>query len=150
MNITFERAATNDAEQIIAARNLSFYHDYIKYGVCPGYNRPYAAMVNAIDENFVYKIMCEGQVIGDISVKDCGEGHYYLSCLCVIPEYENLGIGSLAMKYIDKNFPDATLWTLETPSDKLRNHYFYKKHGFTITCESYDNVVAITHFERKT
>jgi GNAT superfamily N-acetyltransferase len=89
--------------------------------------------VKSISRHIVFKILCNEIVVGDIIVRNNGNGDYFLGCICVIPDYENKGIGHLAMNYIDGCFTDAKRWSLETPSDKLRNHYFYKKHGFEIS-----------------
>lgn len=148
MNIQFEHAVLEDADTLISVQNKSFYSDFIKYGVCPGYNRSHDSMVESISRNNVYKILCDGIVVGDIIVRDNGNGNYYLGCICVIPDYENNGIGQLAMKFIDACFPDAKHWSLETPSDKLRNHYFYKKLGYEITKEYTVDSVQISFFEK--
>ncbi len=70
MNIQFERASLEDADILISVQNKSFYSDFIKYGVCPGYNRTHDSMVERISQNHVYKILCNGIVIGDIAVRD--------------------------------------------------------------------------------
>ena len=148
MTIQFERAVLEDADALISVQNQSFYSDFIKYGVCPGYNRSHDSMVESISRNNVYKILCDSIVVGDIIVKDSGNGNYFLGCLCVIPDYENKGIGQHAMKFIDTSFPYAKHWSLETPSDKLRNHYFYKKHNYEITKEYTIDNVQISLFEK--
>ena len=105
-------------------------------------------MTESIARNYVFKILCDGMVVGDVIVKDNGNEDYYLGCLCVIPDYENRGIGQAAMRFIDDCFPDAKHWSLETPADKMRNHYFYIKHGYEVTRE-YDVEGAIISFFEK-
>ena len=148
MNIQFARASLEDADILISVQNKSFYSDFIKYGVCPGYNRTHDSMAERISQNHVYKILCDGIVIGDIAVRDNAHGDYYLGCICILPAYENKGIGQSAMNFIDSCFPDAKHWSLETPSDKLRNHYFYKKHGYEVTKEYDVEGVLISFFEK--
>ncbi len=148
MNVQFVRAVLEDADSLISIQNQSFYVDFIKYGVCPGYARSRDSMIESILHNFVYKILCDGIVVVDIIVRDKGNADYYLGCICVVPDYENVGIGQLAMNFIDECFPDAQHWSLETPSDKLRNHYFYKKHGYGITKEYVVDGVGISFFEK--
>lgn len=148
MNIQFERAVLEDADILISVQNQSFYSDFIKDGVCPKYNRSHDSMVESVLHNYVYKIFCDGVVVGDIIVKVNGIGDYYLGCLCVIPGYEGKGIGHLAMEFITTCFPDAKHWSLETPSGKLRNHFFYKKHGYEVTKEYDVNGVPISFFEK--
>ncbi|MDD6794386.1 MAG: GNAT family N-acetyltransferase [Clostridiaceae bacterium] len=71
-----------------------------------------------------------------------------MCCVCVIPEYENKGIGQKAVKFLESQFPEAKHWSLETPADKLRNHHFYKKLGYNITKKYMDGPVKIVLFEK--
>ncbi len=148
MEIKFERATIDDVEALINVRNKSFYADYLKYGECPGYNISKEKMINSVLNKISYKIVCDNQIVGNISVRDNQDNTYYLSCLCVIPDYENKGIGKEAIRFIESEFPNATLWTLETPADKIGNHYFYKKAGYSIIKEYLDGSVKIVLFEK--
>ena len=148
MDIQFERAVLEDTDALITVQNQSFHSDFIKYGVCPGYGRSHDNMAESVSSHFVYKILSGGTIVGDIIVRDNGDGVYHLGCIRVIPDYENKGIGHLAMQFIDTCFPCARHWTLETPSDKLRNHYFYKKHGYKVTNEYDVEGVLISFFEK--
>ena len=149
MKITFEKATIDDAETLISIRNLSFYSDYIRYGECPGYNISKDDMINSIRNGNSYKILCDKEVAGNISIKDNRDGTYYLGCLCVIPSFENKGIGKEALRFIESEFPDATAWTLQTPSDKEKNHYFYKKMGYIAVKEYIEGAVRLSVFEKK-
>ncbi|HPF86770.1 MAG TPA: GNAT family N-acetyltransferase [Candidatus Limiplasma sp.] len=148
MDVQFLRAVPEDADRLIAVQDQSFYADYVKYGVCPGYRRTRESMLESISRRIVYKIQCDGNIVGDIIVRDEGGGAYYLGCLCVIPTYENRGIGQLALAFLDQHFPDAAHWALETPADKERNHYFYQKHGYRVTKEYPVDGVLISYFEK--
>lgn len=148
MNIHIDQATIKDVEKLIVVQNQSFLSDYLLYGECPGYDRTYDSMKKSIEDCYVFKIMDDDNVIGDIIIKDKGAHNYYLGCLCVIPTYENMGIGQIAMKFVFNYFSDATHWSLETPLQKERNHYFYKKHGFKITKEYLDGTVKIVLFEK--
>ena len=148
MKIEFERATLADVDALIDVQNKSFYADFAKYGTCPGYNRSHTSMAESISQYYVYKIICDGIVVGDIIVRDNGNGDYFLGCICVIPAYENKGIGQLAMAFIDTCFPHAKHWTLETPSDKVRNHYFYQKHGYRVAKEYPVDGVRLSFFEK--
>lgn len=149
MNIKFERATINDCDALINVRNQSFYADYIKYGECPGYNCSKENMTNCIINRISYKIICNNQIIGNISVTDNHNSTYHLGCLCVIPDYENKGIGQEALRFLERVFPNATIWNLITPEDKERNHYFYKKAGYTIAKEYVKGSVKVVLFEKR-
>ena len=148
METIIERATINDADSLIDVQNQSFLSDFQKYGICPSYNQTKEKIASHIISDNVYKIIADSRIIGDIVIiKKAGE-HYHLQCICVVPKYENGGIGNTAMRFIEREFPEAILWTLVTPSDKLRNHYFYQKHGFQITREFFTEDVRMSYFEK--
>jgi len=149
LEINFIRATIEDVETLINVQNKSFFSDYIKYGECPGYNRSKQSMKNSVLNGFTYKIICDGKIVGDIIARDNGGNTYFLGSLCIIPSYENKGIGQEAIRFIESKFPSATKWNLETPVDKKRNHYFYKKVGYRIIKEYMDGNVKIVLFEKK-
>jgi len=149
MEVKFERAAADDTEALANVRNKSFYADYVKYGECPGYNKFIESMKSSILNRIAYKIICNGQLVGNVSLRDNKDNTYYLGCLCIIPEYENKGIGQKAVRFIESQFPGAICWTLETPADKDKNLYFYKKMGYTITNEYMHGTVKVVLFEKK-
>ena len=122
LKIEFIRASEEDAKKFVEVQDKAFYSDYIKYGVCPGYGRNVESITESMKRNVVFKIVADGEVVGKVSAKnnEYDEGH--LDCLCIIPEYENKGIGQKAVAFIEKQFDDVKKWLLETPVDKLRNH----------------------------
>lgn len=124
MEIEFIKASEDDAEKFVEVQNKSFYSDYLKYGMCPGYGRNAKEIIEAMKNDFVFKIVVDKEVVGKISVKQIKDDEYHVNCLCIIPEYENKGIGQKAMAFIEKQFSYAKKWSLETPADNLRNHYF--------------------------
>jgi GNAT superfamily N-acetyltransferase len=148
LNIQIEKATVEDTNELIRVQNQSFLSDYILYGICPGYGRSYDSMKKSIETCYVFKILDGDTIIGDIIVREKGNDDYYLGGLCVIPAYENKGIGHIAMKFIFDLFSDVKHWSLETPLLKGRNHYFYKKHGFEITKEYLVGSVDICLFEK--
>lgn len=148
MKIEFERATIDDVDKLIDVQKKSFYSDFVKYGECPGYNHSKESMTNIVLNRITYKIICNNQIVGDIIVRDNNDSTYFLGGICVVPDYENHGIGQEAIKFIESQFHNATVWTLETPADKERNHYFYKKMGYTIVDEYMDGSVKIVLFKK--
>ncbi|GFP75326.1 GNAT family N-acetyltransferase [Clostridium fungisolvens] len=151
MEIKFEIANIEDAEVLVEVRNLSFFSDYIKYGECPGYNISIESMTNTLLNTKIksYKIFSDEKVVGNISVRENNDNTCYIGCLCVIPSYENRGIGQHAIRFVEKEFSNVTVWSLETPADKERNHYFYKKLGYNIVDEYMSGSVKVVLFEKK-
>ncbi len=148
LNITIERASLDDVKNIIEVKNKSFYEDYIKYGEGLGFRSTVEGITKTVQEKIVYKIQSYGDMIGYISITKKNDDDFYLNSLCVIPEYENKGIGQMAMAFMENQFPQAKHWSLEALADKERNHYFYKKHGYRITKEYMVGTVKIVLFEK--
>ena len=148
MEIEIKLATPEDIDALIEVQNQGFLEDYTKYGECPGYNRTHESMLGSINKGITFKIIADNKIVGDIIVYKKSDNHYFLGCLCIIPEYENKKIGQKAMSFLDTYFTDAKHWSLETPADKDRNLYFYKKHGFEITKKYLDGSVEIVLFEK--
>ncbi|MDP4093503.1 MAG: GNAT family N-acetyltransferase [Bacillota bacterium] len=129
-DIVFERACKDDAPGLIEARNKSFFDDFIKFGECPGYNIPLDVMKQMIEYVNIYKIKIRNIIVGDISVHRMEDGLFRIGCLEVIPGFQNKGIGSRTVAFIEKKFPQAREWSLETPVQNYRNCCFYEKLGF--------------------
>ena len=133
MSLKYIKAKKEDANMLIEIYNASFYDDYIKYGECPGYGKTKENMESSIEKFPKLIIYCDDIPVGVISVENRGKGEYYLGCLCVIPRYQNKGIGTQAVKYMLSYYADWRKITLITPADKEENINFYtKKCGFTI------------------
>lgn len=106
--------------------------------------------------SFVRAEDCDGEIFVEIQNKSFKEDYLrygecytcHLDCLCIIPQYENQGIGQKAVEFIESQFPNATSWYLETPSDKKRNHYFYIKCGYEITDEKMEGNVKVVIFSK--
>ncbi|KNY28284.1 GNAT family N-acetyltransferase [Pseudobacteroides cellulosolvens] len=129
MNIIIERASEDDAIEIIKVRNKSFYEDFLDFGECPGYNISIDEMKKKIQKFVIYKISVDGKIIGDISI-DIRENYFWIGCLEIIPEFQNFGIGTEVLKFIEEKHPEAKIWGLETPAQNYRNCCFYEKMGF--------------------
>ena len=52
-----------------------------------------------------------------------------LICMYILPEYQNKGIGELAIKTIEEMHP-AEKWIPDTPEVSVKNKRFYKKCGY--------------------
>jgi GNAT superfamily N-acetyltransferase len=134
MQITFERATPDDAAALAEASKLAFEHD-IHYGAPavggpPGYDSAgwQAAMMQ--QATAYYKILADGQIAGGIIVFDLGNERYELGRLFVAPAFQDRGIGTRAMGFIERAHPAARCWQLGTPTWAVRNQHFYEKCGY--------------------
>ena len=135
VNIKLEKADECDAEQIISIRNQCFYDDYVQFGECPGFNIPLDKMKIRIQEGNLFKITIDNEITGDISVHILDSGVHWIGCAAVAKKYQNRGIGSFAIKEIEKKYRSARIWQLETPLSNIRNCRFYEKLGYKVIGE---------------
>ena len=151
MNIEFKLANIDDIKKIIEVQNKSFYDDYISYGECPVYNEPEQKILEFIngENETVYKILKDNEIIGDIVIRRMESNKYYLRTISLIPEYQGLGIGQMALKYIEEEHPGASEWELITPFKSYRNHHVYEKMGYVKVEEYKQSDVLIMFRYRK-
>lgn len=137
-------AVPKDAELLIRIYNAAFYSDYLKYGVCPGYGKTKEAMEESICRYPKHILLWESRPVGCVSCKNLGDGAYEIGCLCVIPEYQNRGIGSQAVQWLKTVHGDWRRFTLVTPLDNPKNLRFYtEKCGFRQISTEQDGPVAL-------
>lgn len=147
MELTYRKAVKDDANLLIEIYNASFYDDYVLYGECPAYGQTKEQMEQSIEDFTKYIVLNDNIPVGVLSFKDNGDWHYYLGCLCVIPEYQGLGIGTKAFQYMLSVCPDWKEITLVTPADKTQNVKFYtEKCGFNIGENVMDGKVEVVNF----
>lgn len=119
-----------DAELLIDIYNAAFYDDFVRYGECPAYGRTIERMRQSIEMMPKLIISADGEAVGCVSLRDDGDGKYYIGCLCVVPSYQHKGIGTAVVEYIKQLYKDWREFYLVTPSDKSENIAFYASLGF--------------------
>lgn len=92
-------------------------------------------LINYIKNNLYFKIVRDNEIIGGIHIQAMNNHHYDLSRIYIKPSEQNKGIGQQSLKFIEKEFPHVTKWTLDTASVCVRNHYLYEKLGYKKTEE---------------
>ena len=150
MEIAYRKANAEDAELLIGIYNAAFYQDYIKYGECPGYGKTKEMMKKSIAESAKLIILCDEKPVGVISCKQIENKQYEVGCLCIIPEYQGMGIGTKAFNFALSYFDDWEKFTLVTPVDKEENVKFYtQKCLFGIDSVEMDGDVKVFRFVRE-
>ncbi len=128
--ITIIKAQAEDANELLKVKINAFKQEVDLYGSGPpGYDDIKKEIVPIKAGNY-FKIMNEGKIIGGIITDNKSIGNYYIRGLFIDLEFQNRGIGTLAMNFLEKEFPNAKKWSLETPHLSFRNHHFYEKMGF--------------------
>mgnify|MGYP001350334234 CR=1 FL=1 len=144
MELSYRCAVTDEADLLIDLYNKSFCQDFHRYGECPAYGRTKEHMQKSIKMFPKKIILCDNIPIGVISAENKGNGDYYLGCLCVVPEYQNKGIGMRAIQHLLDSHTDWKRISLITPADKDENVYFYtQKCGFRIDGTELDGNVKV-------
>lgn len=133
MNISFRRALPEDAENLVQVQIAAFHHDSVLYpgvslGGPPGYDSVESTLRQIREMNY-YTIRFEERIIGGVGLRDVATGHIHLDLLYIDPEFHNLGLGTLAIEFLESTHP-ATKWTLDTPDYAVRNQHFYQKFGY--------------------
>lgn len=147
MTIEYRRAVPEDAEMLINIYNASFYSDYKRFGVCPGYGKTIEMMEASIRDNPKYIILCDNKPVGCVSCKMLEARVYEITCLCIVPEYQGKGLGTQAVQFVKALYDDWEKITLVTPLDKKENVKFYtEKCGFSIASIEKDGNVELARF----
>lgn len=149
MKIEYRRAGECDCDELIRINNEAYRADFLRYGECPGYQISYDQMRESLQKEDVekYLIYVDGIAVGVVSIVKKAEHAYYLSNLCIVPEYQHRGIGQKAIAFVVHHYRDLKELSLVTPADKEENVSFYtKKCGFKIIGEKMDGNVKVAIF----
>lgn len=128
--ISIERAKTEDAAELLQIKIRAFRDEVALYSFGPPGYDSYEEQLRAIQENQYFKIIYSGKMIGGICVRVLSKRSYWIGALYIDTPYQNSGLGSKAMEILEKEFPDAVSWSLDTPYLSFRNHHFYEKLGY--------------------
>lgn len=137
--IAFELATPDDVPALTDVQIRCFdddarQHDLGERGGPPGYDSEAWQSV-MMQHAAYYKIVDDGRIIGGMIAFDLGGGHFELGRIYLDPVYQNRGIGTQALRFVEAAHPQATRWTLDTPSWARRNRHFYEKMGYVKTGE---------------
>ena len=129
--ICLEHAQPDDARELLRIQTTAFAVDLEKYGSGPSGFDSLEWQIDMIESGNYYKIILDGEkIIGGMVVFDKGEDYLHLTRIFIDPDYQNMGLGQLAVCMVERDYPEARRWTLDTPYLNLRNHYFYEKLGY--------------------
>ncbi len=152
MNITIERAVVADVEDLVRIQIAAFHYDSVLYpeveiGGPPGYDSAEETL-KRIQQHHFYKFVHAGQLVGGMIVWDMGEGHSHLDLIFIDPAYQNRGIGTQAMQFVEQAYP-AKRWTLDTPVWAVRNRHFYEKLGYVKVREYEQEGFPLIAYEKR-
>lgn len=128
--IEFNLVKENESELLREIAVKSFEKDKNRYGSFPPGIDSIEWHKNQSKSKMYYKIIYNAKIIGGIRIFNMKKGHYRLGAIFILPNYQNLGIGHRSIEFIENSYPDAKMWSLDTPYKSYNNHYFYEKHGY--------------------
>jgi GNAT superfamily N-acetyltransferase len=128
--IVFKEATLEDANELVEVKIEAFKEDVLLYGAGPSGYDSIDFQRKLILNNICYKILDKHKIIGGFVLFDKGNSHYRIGNIFIDPKYQNKGIGTLTIQFIEKEFNHVKKWSLDTPYLSYRNHHFYEKMGY--------------------
>jgi RimJ/RimL family protein N-acetyltransferase len=133
-HVRLRRFEREDAEVLAAVSRRAFEND-VRHGAPepggpPGYDSPDWQLEMGETATAYLVIVVEDRVVGGMIVFGSA-GEYWLGRMFIDPDQQGCGIGTAAVAELEQGFPDARLWSLETPPWNRRNHRFYEKVGYS-------------------
>jgi GNAT superfamily N-acetyltransferase len=131
--ISISPANADDAESLTAIQKQAFERLYKIY---QDEGNPYLRGSNEIEYQVkngivdIYKIFADDSLCGGISIRNNGNGEYYLHRIYVLPKLQGKGIAQKTIKLCEKNYPDAKRWKVDFPIDQLANKKCYENNGY--------------------
>jgi len=150
--ITIEKVQDADVETMTGVKQRAFEAELKKYGVSPEVFCTDEWTRHAMTHGDYYKILQDTQIVGGLHVFVFGQDFYNcheLNSIFVLPEYQNQGIGTRAIRFLEETYPFARKWRLETPSLSFGNHHFYEKNGFVKVREVNEGEVTVFIYYRE-
>ncbi len=138
--IMLEAVREDELEQLHDMQVKSFMPLYRKYedAGSPAIETIERVRNRASQENRKYYfIVKDGARVGAINVgykvADNNESCVSISPIFILPEYQNQGIGYIAIQKVFNLHPQTTVWKLETILQESANCHLYEKCGFVQT-----------------
>ena len=102
-----------------------------------------------------YFILKDGARVGAVNIgrkaSDTEEGSLYISPILILPKYQNLGIGYIAIQKAFEMYPDTKVWKLDTILQEKGNCHLYEKCGFVRVGEEHviNEHMTIIDYEKR-
>ena len=99
---------------------------------------PAAESLDRIEQRFrqsytdYYLILNGDQVVGMLRVCNFGI-NCRLSPICILPEHQGRGFAQEAIRSVEKHYPEALFWQLDTIAQEGKLCYLYEKLGYQKT-----------------
>ena len=147
MSLQFQKASTSDALTLNGMSKRAFDSDVNLGGPSSGGPLGYMSVpfhTKMARQGHLYKLTEDGLIVGGAILFLKGNvlnvGRIFIS-----PEHFRKGYGIFMMQEIEKLFPEAKEFTLDTPVWNVRTNSFYAKLGYTEIKRNNDFVFYTKH-----
>jgi len=131
--IKLVRATVEDAPKILEIKLRAFASEFETYGkaaIPPEFDSIEKQIRTITEQPYFFKIIKDGRISGATLAVDLSCGVFYLASIYIDADRQNQGIGTDALKIIEREFSQAKIWRLETPYLSYTNQRFYEKFGY--------------------
>jgi|NGEPerStandDraft_9_1074522.scaffolds.fasta_scaffold22928_2 ribosomal protein S18 acetylase RimI-like enzyme len=132
LDMIIRRTNVDEAEDILNVQKEAFQADLEKYEdfeTSPA-TEPIKKLLYKINKNIHYTILINDRIIGGAEVRLDSPTECYINRIFVLPQYQDKGLGTRIMNFIENEYPNVMKWTLSTPHKNHRNQHFYEKFGY--------------------
>lgn len=136
MDISIERAAVEDAPEILALQKAAFRSEAEFYGdfSIEPLAQTRESLVKQFSTHVIWKAVHGNRIVGSVRAR-CEGDVVSVEKLVVAPEFQGRGIGTLLMRAVESEFGDKT-FVLWTGSRSKRNIGLYTKLSYATTGET--------------
>ena len=130
-SLLIERARVEDAATILDLQKLAYLSEVEIYNNAsiPPLTQTLDGIRAEFDNQIFLKALIDERIIGSVRAYQTEET-CHIGRLVVHPDFQNQGIGSRLMKYIEDVFENAGRFELFTGDNSERNLYLYHKLGY--------------------
>lgn len=153
IQLIYKTATLRDIRLIRRINRLAYRKYYEGHKNWTGYKASYFIMAKYLlnKNRITLKVISNNVIVGTVSVYiNSKDRTYYIDNLCVLPKYQNHGMGKTIMKQVESMFGEADCWRLYTPEDDRKNNEFYKKLGYSIKAQRTLDDITVNIFEKNT
>lgn len=135
-----------DFQEILNIQKKAFAREaelYQNYSIQP-LTQTYEELKCECETKTVLKVIVDNKIVASVRAQQ--NNHIcHLNKLIVLPEYQRRGIGKLLLLEIEKYFPNAVKFALETGALSDSNIRLYNKVGYQVVKQGkfHDGVVAV-------
>jgi len=129
VQITFREVTPKDATLLADLAVRAFTWDRETYASMPVLGAA-TEQQSRIGHGYYFAICLGNMIIGAIGGPVWDDTSRTIGPFFIEPELHGKGVGTKAVEFIQKRFPETPIWWVSTPHKSYRNHRFYEKVGF--------------------